>query len=610
LTLHASFTDGNQAAANRVTAAYLNALSARFDTIASITDTAYGAVAGTNSTTAVTAALAALSSAGGGTLLIPLGTFLITSTLAIPSNVVLQGRGAGSILQFQVSSAAAFSTTSKSNIVLRNLKIDSEGTYSSVVTFDTCTNIRIEDVVYDGQSSASELGTTAFRFYGCTNVTLNGCEIYDVDSGVYLDFNTAGAGATACDDISVLNTHFEQTVLGSSNNPTGVYQFNCKRLLVDGCTFKGIRAGGSSPLAGYSVYEGDGVATSLVVTNCLTIMSTSHPHVMVQNSNAPNCIVKGNRFYAIGPAYPAATYFNWLYQGTCPLGSVNISDNFADQAGIWAQGAATTATATRSVIIHHNQLQNLTQSLGGAIRIGNIGTTYVYYAEVTHNSIYKSYSASIDLSQVARAVVDDNYCANWNTGNNLTNTPPYSMAIYWEGVGANSSVGFCRRNRLENNTQVGADTGYPVDGIVVQNATNLVRLSGNDISSAVTNAYLRATPDSGTYTPTLTNTLNLDASTPQVCQYIRTDNTVTVSGGASIDPTAAGPTAILLGISLPFASNFASSIQAGGTGTSTATENETFAIYADATNDRVVLDGSARSAANHTVWFLFTYTVI
>jgi hypothetical protein len=560
----------------------------------------------TISATAFATLQEALNAAAGKRLYLPAGTYTITADTSISSDTIIEGDGTGTIITTNTGGAGVgqLYANGKSNITIRNVQIASSA-FSLVATFTGCTNVSIENTVFQGiQTGGVYTSSIGFRSQGSIGVTLRSCTFYDYDSHVYLDLS----GGTHSDRVRVLFCHFEQTVNGNSNNPVGVYQLYCKRLLVDGCTFKDIRANGGSPIAGYSVYEGDGAALSLVVVNCTTIMTVSKAHVMVQNSAATSCCVENNTFYAQTPNYPSATYFNFLYQGGPALGSVKIINNFADGAGIFAQGAGTLATATRSYKICGNQLQNVIQSIGGAIRVGDYLTTYVYRADVTQNSIYRSYGSSVDISQAVYAVVDDNECSNWNTGNNPTDTSPYSMAILWEGAGANSSVGFCRRNRLENNTQVPADTGYPVDGIVVQNATNKVRIGGNDLSSAVTNAYIRATPDSYTYTPTLTNTANLDGSTAFLCQYMRVDNTVTVSGLANIDPTAA--TTVQLGISLPIASNFGSSQEAAGNGHTQASQNEHFLVYADAVNDRVVLEGVASSTTNHAVWFHFTYQVI
>ena len=113
---------------------------------------------------------------------------------------------------------------------------------------------------------------------------------------------------------------------------------------------------------------------------------------------------------------------------------------------------------------------------------------------------------------------------------------------------------------------------------------------------------------SGTYTPSLTNTTNVAASTARLATYMRVGNTVTVAGQLDIDPTAAG--AVLLGISLPVASNFSTVYQLGGVGSTIAITNESYGIEADATNDRASMKNIAVSTANHTVAYQFSYQVI
>ncbi len=113
---------------------------------------------------------------------------------------------------------------------------------------------------------------------------------------------------------------------------------------------------------------------------------------------------------------------------------------------------------------------------------------------------------------------------------------------------------------------------------------------------------------SGTYTPTLTNTTNVSASTPRLATYMRVGNTVTVGGQLDIDPTATGAT--LLGISLPIASNFSTAFQLGGTSSATTVAIESAGIESDATNDRASLKYTAVDTTNHTVTYSFTYQVI
>jgi len=111
----------------------------------------------------------------------------------------------------------------------------------------------------------------------------------------------------------------------------------------------------------------------------------------------------------------------------------------------------------------------------------------------------------------------------------------------------------------------------------------------------------------GTYTPTLTNTTNLDASTAYACQYLRVGNTVTVSGKVDMDPTAAGTTELRM--SLPIASTFASEQQCGGTAAASAIHQSVRILGgASVTTARFVFQ--APDGTNRSYNFSFTYLVV
>ena len=124
--------------------------------------------------------------------------------------------------------------------------------------------------------------------------------------------------------------------------------------------------------------------------------------------------------------------------------------------------------------------------------------------------------------------------------------------------------------------------------------------------TGATNQYVA----SGTYTPTLTNIANLDASTAYVCQWIRVGNVVTVSGRVSLDQTITA-TQTQIRVSLPIASAISAAEQAGGNATTITTNPYTFAIYADAANDAVIFDAAAPTATTDvSYYFSFTYLIL
>lgn len=113
---------------------------------------------------------------------------------------------------------------------------------------------------------------------------------------------------------------------------------------------------------------------------------------------------------------------------------------------------------------------------------------------------------------------------------------------------------------------------------------------------------------SGTYTPTATNTTNIAASTPALAQYIRVGSVVTVSGEVSIDPTATGD--IVLGLSLPIASNIGANSDVAGTA-ATSSAAGYGVMVGDAANDRAQLSGNATVDAVLRTWrYTYTYRII
>lgn len=112
----------------------------------------------------------------------------------------------------------------------------------------------------------------------------------------------------------------------------------------------------------------------------------------------------------------------------------------------------------------------------------------------------------------------------------------------------------------------------------------------------------------GTYTPTLTNAVNISASTAYQAQYIRVGATCFVSGKVDVDPTAVG--AVDLGISLPIASNFGAVEDCGGAAAAIAVAGQSAAVLADVANDRASMQWTAVDVANRAMFFSFGYQII
>jgi hypothetical protein len=131
-------------------------------------------------------------------------------------------------------------------------------------------------------------------------------------------------------------------------------------------------------------------------------------------------------------------------------------------------------------------------------------------------------------------------------------------------------------------------------------AATSININGGGAVSALT---------TGTYTPTLTNTTNVAASTAYECRWFRIGDQVIVFGKADVDPTASAASTVL-GISLPVASNLGDTGDLSGTAAAIATAGEAAAIIGDSGNDRAVMQWITQTTANHSMNFSFGYKVI
>jgi hypothetical protein len=443
------------------------------DTYVNVVD--YGAV-GDGATNNSAAFQAAINASEGKTLYIPAGSYILLTAVTLVNNLTILGDGQMSKI-ITGASAGQISASNKTNITLRQINFTNNSNGSNVPTFTECTTVIVDNCYFD----PTVISSTTLRFQGSVNILITNSYFYDADSFIYLDSFPIGSGAgTQSDSVVVQNCYFQHRVVVPSNNPTGVYQYFCKNLLVDGCTFVNIVAGGGIPIAGYSVYEGDGAANSLIVTNCRTVMTSAKPHVMVLSAQALRCTVTNNYFDAV--ALGVSNGENHLFQYGGANSLVNISGNISYHASILVGGGGTTANALNSILIHDNLIFSVEQNTA-MIRVGVGGTYYVYHASVKNNTCMVGYASGITLSAVEKGVVENNRISNWNTLNRTpTDTYAYTAGIYIESDCGNIVL---RNNFLEKNTTLTtvSSVGFCQYGIAIENSNPVATLIDNQMGT-------------------------------------------------------------------------------------------------------------------------------
>lgn len=187
------------------------------------------------------------------------------------------------------------------------------------------------------------------------------------------------------------------------------------------------------------------------------------------------------------------------------------------------------------------------------------------------------------------------------TSGTLTNCTGLPISSGVSGMGSGIATFLATPSSANLASAVTDETGSGALVFGTSPTITTASLSSPTVSGTSGNVY------SSAYTPTLTNSTNVAASTAYSCGYRRVHNSVTVWGRFDMDPTAAS-TSTVLEMTLPVASNFTLTQQAGG-GAWCRDAAQFMAAQAEATNDVIRFTGFPTSTANAAYFFQFSYDV-
>lgn len=128
----------------------------------------------------------------------------------------------------------------------------------------------------------------------------------------------------------------------------------------------------------------------------------------------------------------------------------------------------------------------------------------------------------------------------------------------------------------------------------------------DDVAIALDSTMQDSPAIAGKYTPTITDTTNVESSSAPKAFYRRSGSYVFVQGHVTVDPTAAAATEI--GISLPVASDLGAATDLSGLAVSNT--GEIGVVIGDATNNRAKLNYTSAADTASTLRFSFAYEVI
>lgn len=401
-------------------------------------------------------------------------------------------------------------------------------------------------------------------------------QLKDMQTGASGDtFTLTTVNSTTMDTTNLEVTNLKAkdgTAAGSIADSTGVVTLASAVLTtadINGGTVDGATIGGTTPAAATFT---SGVISANSSSNALRITQTGTGNaLLVEDSANPDATpFVVNQFGQVisGAAQTYVTTVNGTdYRPQFQIhGAAAGTPAIGYEAANWAttSGAGSFSFAkSRGGVIGTHAVVSSGDSVGETYYFGSDGTNFIEAARI---------GAAVD-------------------GTPGTNDMPGRLVFSTTADGASSPT---ERMRIANT------------GLVTLAATSGLLIGRTAVTAP---AATDGNVFSGTYTPTLTNVTNVDASTAYSCQYMRVGNVVTVSGRIAIDATATGPFEVR--VTLPVASNFANANEAGGTFIVSGSAG--FAggsVYADVSNDVFVFNGVAAGTANLSYYFTATYRVI
>lgn len=336
--------------------------------------------------------------------------------------------------------------------------------------------------------------------------------------------------------------------------------------------------------------------SALISDGQLVIGKTTSTHAFAINgANGTSASNNGDALSMVaGTAYSVS--------GNGNGGSITLTSGAKRAAGSGADGDITLNSLTGAITLTSS---NALISAGNTYLTGSNPTVWFGGTGSTSGYLKGSNGTVGSTSGVTFELVGGN---GYGTGN--TNGGHLSLT-----TGAKNGTG--TDGNLFVNTRSGNLTWFN-GGSTPSTTADAIKLYVQDTSAGNANLFAineaglisPLTGNAGTYTPTLTNTTNVAASTAYVTSWYRVGNIVTVFGKVDIDVTTASSTVTLMGMSLPVASALANEQELAGVATSDAVANLAIRIKGDVTNDRASFSFLATSGSNDSYSFQFSYRVI
>jgi len=371
----------------------------------------------TDSTTALQAGLTAVGAAGGGTFYIPAGTYKVTNTLLIPTDVMVRGAGRQATILTSPAGTYAGKTVEGAPVyaTLGMCAVNNASVYSLTVDHTAGTVSANGIVIMAGNAG---LGTAS------TNCSIVDCEVKksSTPGHQYCIWSLSSTGS------KILYNYVDGGVsTNTAGTEEGIEAYGGTDILIEGNTVKNVNNNG------IYVSVDSGVALNLlnirVVNNYVT--KCQQGIYLISATSAKNCLISNNNIDACWN-----TSINLTYSSGATVSGITIANNTtnASKSGINIVGDAAATLQENIVVIGNNivgtsdastasissvsasNVKFLSNSIKSATQRGmfiSTGNDIV----IKDNNIDTCQTVGIYCYTLTRSTVLANTVREWNRGN-------------------------------------------------------------------------------------------------------------------------------------------------------------------------------------------------
>ena len=370
-----------------------------------VTPQDYGATGNgvTDDTSAVQAAITAVSTAGGGVLLFPEGTYLCSSALTLASFVTLMGMGPGvSVIHQTTTTANGLTGTDLNNVTISGLTVTGPGSGSGIgVNLAVSVNTTVPYVIIENVRVASfgshglELQSVIVSRFSRVNAQGNGGDgwhLYGSPTGCHWNTCYSLSNSSGIGYHLIALTYSSLSACAADSNADGYSLSGCTSVALTGCgteanTTDGyILSGGSgNSLTSCFIYENNhygvhvtGSEVNAVVTGFVEHSPTgSAVNCIITDSGTSAMIINENAVTADSYASGTATLINTASStASFPMEAAftNATSAFKYPGNIVSQPTASTNTILSSNVAGTSSFDNFRITGAGTLAMGP-GTT-------------------------------------------------------------------------------------------------------------------------------------------------------------------------------------------------------------------------------------------